>query len=131
MSSLLVENWKASFYIIPLLITYLVYRFEYRRRHDRKRAIHRSMAFSTLLYMMGTLYLIHAFFDSYFIGYILIGLIVFLGLILIMQWKYNNEVVLIKGVKILWRFCFLLFFTSYLSLLIYNLGQFIYKTFIS
>lgn len=130
MSSLLAENWKGILYIIPFLITYLVYRFEYRRKQDERRATHRSIAYSTLFYMMGTLYIIHIIFAEYFIGYILIGLIVLLAIILITQWKNNNEVILLKGIKILWRFCFLMFFTSYLSLLIYNLGVFIYKNFI-
>lgn len=130
MSSLFVENWKGLIYIIPFLITYLVYRFEYRKKGVKKRAAHRSITYSTLFYMLGTLSIVHAMFDSYFIGYILIGLILLLGLILIIQWKNYNEVILVKGIKIVWRICFLVFFISYLILLIYNLGKFIYETFI-
>lgn len=130
MSSLFVENWKGLFYIIPFLITYLIYRFEYRRKGVKKQSAHRSITYSTLFYILGTLSLIHAMFDSYFIGYILIIFILLLGLILIIQWKIYNEVILLKGIKIVWRFCFLVFFISYFVLLIYNLNGFIYKIFL-
>lgn len=130
MISLFVESLKVVIFLIPFLITYLVYRIVYSRTANERKAIHRSIAYSTLFYLIGTLYFIHAIFDKYFISYILIGFIALLGLILIIQWKNNNEVVLLKGIKTLWRFSFLLFLMSYLILIIYNLGAFIYKTFI-
>ncbi|HLR59346.1 MAG TPA: DUF3397 family protein [Pseudogracilibacillus sp.] len=130
MTSIFVENWKALLYGIPFLVTYLIYRFEYRKKGVKKIAAHQSITYSTLFYILGALYLIHKMFESYFIGYILIGLILLLGLILINQWKNDNEVILLKGIKKMWRYCFLVFFMSYFFLLIYHLGKFIYKTFI-
>lgn len=130
MTSIFVENWKAFLYAIPFLVTYLIYKFEYRRKGVQKIAAHQSITYSTLFYILGALYLIHKMFESYFIGNILIGLILLLGLILINQWKNDNEVILLKGIKKMWRFCFLVFSMSYFFFLIYHLSKFIYKTFI-
>src|SRR5699024_693881 len=75
------------------------------------------------------LFIIHSIFFSYFNVYILICFLLLLRFILILQWKYYNEVILLKGVKIVWRFSFLIFLASYLILIIFNLSKFIYKTY--
>lgn len=129
MSSLIFDNWQILFLLIPFLITYFIYRFVYIKKHDEKQAMQRAVNYSTIFYIIGVLYIIHYMFESYFIGYILIGLISLLGLILIKQWKNGEEVVLFKGIKVLWRLCFLLFLISYISLLLFQIVQFIYLNF--
>src|SRR5699024_7157283 len=129
MSDLLIENWEVIFYLIPFVLTYFIYRFSYHKQGNKQKAIYKTITLSTLFFIIGTLLIIHSMFGSYFIGYILFGFLLLLGFILILQWKYYNEVILLKGVKIVWRFSFLIFLASYLILIIFNLSKFIYKTY--
>src|SRR5699024_4186060 len=129
MSDLLIESWEVIFYLIPFVLTYFIYRFSYHKQGNKQKAIYITITLSTLFFIIGTLLIIHSMFGSYFIGYILIGFLLLLGFILILQWKYYNEVILLKGVKIVWRFSFLIFLASYLILIIFNLSKFIYKTY--
>lgn len=130
MLDLIVENWKVIYYIIPFFMTFLLYRIVYRRSFDEKKATLKSIAYSTIFYIIGVLNIIYGMFNNYFIGYILIIAIVILAIILINQWKNNNEVVLTKGLKSLWKLCFLFFFVSYLGLLLFKIGMFIYLEYI-
>src|SRR5690625_7192306 len=129
MSDLLIENWEVIFYLIPFVLTYYIYHCSYDKQGNKQKAIYKTITLSTLFFIIGTLLTIHSMFGSYFIGYILIGFLLVLGFILVLQWKYYNEVILLKGVKIVWRFSFLIFLASYLILIIFNLSKFIYKTY--
>lgn len=130
MSNLFFDGGKIVFYLFPFIITFIIYRFIYRKKQNVKKAMKKTITYSTLIYIISVLYLIRMLFGSYFIGYILIILISLLGLILVIQWKNGEEVLLWSGIKVLWRFCFLLFFMSYLSLLIYYFIQSIFLLFI-
>src|SRR5699024_4056511 len=129
MSDLLIENWEVIFYLIPFVLTYFIYRFSYHKQGNKQKAIYKTITLFTLFFIILTLLIIHSMFCIYFIGYILICFLLLLGFILILQWKYYNEVILLKGVKIVWRFSFLIFLASYLILIIFNLSKFIYKTY--
>src|SRR5699024_9424215 len=129
MSDLLIENWEVIFYLIPFVLTYFIYRFSYHKQVNKQKAIYKTITLFTFFFIIWTLLIIHSMFFSYFIGYILIVFMLLLGFILILQWKYYNEVILLKGVKIVWRFSFLIFLASYLILIIFNLSKFIYKTY--
>src|SRR5699024_8295822 len=129
MSDLLIENWEVIFYLIPFVLTYFIYRFSYHKQDNKQKAIYKTITLSTLFFIIGTLLIIHSMFGSYFIGYILIGFLLLLGFILIIQWKYYNEVILLKCVKIVWLFIFLILLASYIILIIFNLSKFIYKTY--
>src|SRR5699024_12333939 len=129
MSDLLIENWEVIFYLIPFVLTYFIYRFSYHKQGNKQKAIYKTITLSTIFFIIWILFIIYSMFGSYFIGYILIGFLLLLGFILILQWKYYNEVILLKGVKIVWRFSFLIFLASYLILIIFNLSKFIYKTY--
>src|SRR5699024_10188713 len=114
MSDLLIENWEVIVYLIPFVLTYFIYRFSYHKQGNKLNTIYKTITLSTLFFIIGTLLIIHSMYGSHFIGYILIGFLLLLGFILILQWKYYNEVILVKGVKIVWRFSFLIFLASYL-----------------
>src|SRR5690625_2617783 len=129
MSDLLIEDWEVIFYLIPFVLTYFIYRFSYHKQGNKQIEIYKTIILYKIFIILGTLLIIHLMFGSYFIGYILIGFLLLLGFILILQWKYYNEVILLKGVKIVWRFSFLIFLASYLILIIFNLSKFIYKTY--
>src|SRR5699024_12686778 len=118
--------WEVIFYLIPFVLTYFIYRFSYHKQGNKQKAIYKTITLSTLFFIIGTLLIIHYMFGSYFIGYILIGFLLLLGFILILRWKYYNEVILLKGVKIVWRVSFLIFLARYLILIIFNLSKCIY-----
>src|SRR5699024_5950440 len=114
---LLFGDFEFIFYLIHFVHNFFIYRFLYNKHGNNQKAIYKTIIFSTLFFIIGTLLIILSMFGSYFIGYILIGFLLLLGFILILQWKYYNEVILLKGVKIVWRFSFLIFLASYLILI--------------
>src|SRR5699024_6996443 len=116
-------------YLIPFVLTYFIYRFSYHKQGNKQKAIYKTITLSTLFFIIGTLLIIHSMFGSYFIGYILMSFLLLLVFILIFHCKYYNDVILLKGVKIVWLFSFLIFLVSYLILIIFNLSKFIYKTY--
>src|SRR5699024_11271045 len=114
-----IENWEVIFYLIPFVLTYFIYRFSYHKQGNKQKAIYKTITLSTLFFIIGTLLIIHSMFGSYFIGYILIGFLLLLGFILIFQWKYFNVVILLKGVKIIWRLYFLILFVCILLIIFF------------
>src|SRR5690625_2080977 len=100
MSDLLIENWEVIFYLIPFVLTYFIYRFSYHKQGNKQKAIYKTINLSTLFFIIVTLLIIHSIFGSYFIGYVLSGILLYLGFILIIKWKYYIEVIFIKYVKI-------------------------------
>jgi len=114
------------FIIIPILCTIVIYQIRFQLVKNNWRAIHTTVQLSALFYIAAVASLLKVLFDSYYIGSILIILIVVLAIILIFQWKKHTEVVLLKGLKILARLSFLVFGLCYVLLLIYWLVDYFY-----
>lgn len=130
MIGIILENWMYIGYIIPFLATYYTYKVSYMRSRNERIATHQSVYISTFFYVFGVMFIIKQMFGQYYFGFFLIGFIIFLSLVLIMQWKKNTEVLLFAGVKLVIRFSFLLFLAGYIGLILYNIGKAIYFNYI-
>src|SRR5699024_12763643 len=97
MNSTIIGLLKSAFYLIPFIITYLIFKYEYRKNQNKKISLQKSVNYSTVIYLMGVLYLFNEMFGSFFIGYILITFLIILSFILFMQITNNNYVIFIKS----------------------------------
>lgn len=130
MNSIIIGLFKSALYLIPFIITYLIFKYEYRKNQNKKISLQKSVNYSTVIYLMGVLYLFNEMFGSFFIGYLLIIFLIALSIILVLQMKNNNEVILIKGLKRLWKISFLIFLGAYVILLFSKLTMFIYQAYL-
>lgn len=130
MSSIMIGLFKGVLYLMPFIITYLIFRNKYRKNHNKKISLQKTIDYSTVIYLIGVLYLFNNMFGSYFIGYIIIVFLIVLSIILVLQLKYKNEVVLIKGLKGLWKLSFLIYLGIYVLLLFSKLAMYIYQVYI-
>jgi len=76
---------------------------------------------TAIFYIVADIILIKMILNVQVIGYTLIIIILILAFIIVAQWKKENEVSLIKGLRLMWRINFLLFVTLYIGLLVYEL----------
>lgn len=106
---------------IPTLLTILFYLLHFHFVQKKWKAVHFSVQYSAVFYIIADILLLEILFSTYFIGFALIMLISMLAMILIVQWKQNTEVILKNGLTILWRISFLIFSLGYCVLVIYQL----------
>src|SRR5690625_3462419 len=86
----------------PMLATWIFYYMGKKIYRHQWKAIHLSVNWTTLLYIISTFFILKIIFDQYFIGTGLILLIVILALIIIIQWKTKTEILFVRAIKQLW-----------------------------
>src|SRR5690625_4429870 len=111
---------------IPIFTTLIVYFIIYKITRHRWKAIHISVQWTAIFYIIAVTILLQKIFAYDFISIILISLILMLAIILIIQRNLHTEVLLGKGLKVLARFSFLLFGCIYILLIIYEIIDYIY-----
>lgn len=105
--------------IIPIFSTWLFYVIGKKFRKYEWKAFQFAVNWTTIFYLIATNILLYQIFEQQFIGITIIVMLFLLAIILIIQRKKRTEVVLWKGIKLLWRLCFLIFFVAYVLLIIY------------
>lgn len=111
----------AFFITIPILATTIIYMVQLKLGRTKKRALHTSVNWTTLLYIIAVEILLTVIFERSFIGYILIVFLSILAFIIIFQWKKYTEISLRKALRIHWRLSFLIFLFLYFVLLFMGL----------
>jgi|GEM_PF-1614436 len=109
------------FIIIPVAATIIVYFVNRYFLKNHWKAIHFTVQTTAIFYLVAVVLLLEKLFGQPIIGTVLIILIVILSIILIWQRKRKTEVVLLDGLKILLRICFLSFGLLYLLLISYEI----------
>lgn len=122
----LMDNLTLIFIVIPIFVTWLLYVSSYWISKIRWKSIHIAVQGSTIFYIIAVSILLENIIEQNLIGYIFIGLLIALSIILIVQWKINTEVILKKGLKVLARLSFLIFSTIYIALISYEIIQMVY-----
>lgn len=125
MKTQLIDNLPGILIIIPILTTIVLYQLSYRISKRRWIAVHLSVQWSTVFYIIAVTILLERLIHQNIIGYIIIGLLLLLSAILIVQRKKKTEVVLRDGLKVLSRISFLIFSSTYIVLISYELIQLI------
>lgn len=105
----------------PIIPTWLVYKIANKLVKQKWRALHITINWTTILYILATIVMLHILFEQYFIGIILGFILLLLAVIIIWQWKTRTEVLFKKAIKILWRLCFVIFLFTYFILAFYGI----------
>lgn len=105
--------------IIPIFSTWLFYIIGKKFQKYEWKAFRFAVNWTTIFYVIATNILLYQLFNQQFIGITVIVMLFLLAIILIIQRKKRTEVILWKGIKLLWRICFLIFFVVYILLIIY------------
>ncbi|WP_373895927.1 DUF3397 domain-containing protein [Virgibacillus sp. CBA3643] len=113
----------AFFITVPILATWIVYKISFKIYGHQWKAIHISVNWTTIFYIIAVLILVSNIFDQQFIGIMLILLLSMLAVIIILQWKMRTEVVFAKAFKTLWRLCFLIFSFLYICFVLIGIIQ--------
>jgi len=117
--------------VIPILLTYVSYKGIYVIRKKKWKAIHLSVQFTAIFYVIAVSIMIKVIFQLNVTSYIIIFHIAMLSILLIIQWKTKTEVILIDGLKLLFRLSFLIFFLPYIGFSIFMLFELFYSKFVS
>lgn len=117
--------------IIPILLTYVTYKVIYLVYKKKWKAIHLSVQYTAIFYVIAVTIMINVLFQLNVASYMIIFHIALLSILLIIQWKTKTEVMLFDGLKLLFRLSFLIFFLSYIGFSIFMLVDLFYSKFVS
>ncbi|MFB4167600.1 DUF3397 domain-containing protein [Virgibacillus sp. JSM 102003] len=110
----------------PILATWVVYLISVKMYRHKWKAIHNTVNWTTLLYIIAVGTLVKEIFGISFFGIILVILISIYTIIVVAHWKIYTEVIFTKAFKMFWRICFLLFFILYICLVLIGIYLRIY-----
>lgn len=113
------ELFNLTLIIIPVFSTILLYQLHKKIKKSSWKALHFSAQVSSLFYIAAVTSLLYVLFEISVIGKLLILFLIILSIMLILQWKKDTEVSLLKALKILLRISFLSFGLLYVLLIVY------------
>ncbi|WP_053219772.1 DUF3397 family protein [Virgibacillus senegalensis] len=113
--------WLFAFCLtLPAVVSWLVYFIARKIRKNRLKALHVSVNYTTLLYILSVGVILHHLYETNYFGYIALFLLVLLSVFIIVQFKQRGEVLFRIAWRKYWRLNFLLFSLLYLLLVIYG-----------
>src|SRR5699024_8392710 len=121
MKKFLIDNMLYMLVAWPVVLSIIIYFLGVRLTKSKWKSIHKMVELTAVSYIIEDIVLIQHIFNVQVIGYTVIIIILILAIIIIRQWKKENEVSLIKGLRLMWRIIFPFFFALYIALLIYKL----------
>ncbi len=123
----LINTYLLLFFIgFPIGATLLLYVISTLFYKNRWKAIHLAVQGSAIFYVIAVIILLEKLILTPIIGYTTIFIILLLAIILIIQWKTKTDVVLMNGIKVCARICFLFFGFIYILLISYEVFLNIY-----
>lgn len=119
---ILIVGYIITFFIVfPFVFTALIYYINKMLGVHPLKAFHRSMAWSTILYIVAVIQMLSLSFERLFIGGIICLFILSLAVIMIVQHRRGVDIHLKTASRIVWRICFLLFVGLYMILVLYGI----------
>lgn len=113
----------ATLVTLPLVGYLLMFIFSKQFTKNHKRSVQRAIDFSTLLLIISNHFLIVVIWGKSFLWLILLILITLAIIFVLYHWKVRQEIEYTRVFKGYWRMNFLLFFFSYVVLIIYGIVQ--------
>jgi hypothetical protein len=113
----------ATLVTLPLVGYLLMFIFSKQLTKNHKRSVQRAIDFSTLLFIISNHFLIVVIWGKSFLWLILLILITLAIIFVLYHWKVRQEIEYTRVFKGYWRMNFLLFFSSYVVLIIYGIIQ--------
>jgi Protein of unknown function (DUF3397) len=112
---------------LPIFSTIVVYYILKYIYGNPIRAFHKAINWTTVLYILAVNTMLTYLFESFFIGYIFVVMLLILTFLIVNQWKKNIEIDYGRAFKLLWRLSFLLYFILYIILVVYGIIEHIQK----
>lgn len=113
-----------SFFIAtPLAATILIYGVSKAIQGNPWKAVHHSVNWSTMLYLIAVPLLLKMIAGYSLIGPMVLVILLIMATLIIYQWKYSQDINFIKAVKILWKILFLLLLIAYILLVLIGIIQ--------
>ncbi|MEH7177282.1 DUF3397 domain-containing protein [Neobacillus vireti] len=109
------------FLTIPLLgflIIYIIYKLITK---NTKKSFHKALDYSTVLFIFAVHFLLITIWEKSFFWLIFLVLIIIAMVFVLINWKVKGEIEFTKVFKGFWRFNFLVFFLTYISLMIFGI----------
>jgi hypothetical protein len=113
----------ATLVTLPLIGYLLMFIFSKQLTKNHKRSVQRAIDFSTFLLIISNHFLIVVIWGKSFLWLILLVLITLAIVFVLYHWKVRQEIEYTRVFKGYWRMNFLLFFFSYVVLIIYGVVQ--------
>jgi hypothetical protein len=113
----------ATLVTLPLVGYLLMFIFSKQLTKNHKRSVQRAIDFSTFLFIISNHFLIMVIWGKSFLWLILLILIALAIIFVLYHWKVRQEIEYTRVFKGYWRMNFLLFFLSYVALIIYGIVQ--------
>ncbi|WP_404331407.1 DUF3397 domain-containing protein [Mesobacillus maritimus] len=113
----------ATLVTLPLVGYLLMFIFSKQLTKNHKRSVQRAIDFSTLLLIISNHFLIVVIWGKSYLWLILLILIILAIIFVLYHWKVRQEIEYTRVFKGYWRMNFLLFFFSYVVLIIYGIVQ--------
>jgi len=113
----------ATLVTLPLVGYLLMFIFSKQLTKNHKRSVQRAIDFSTLLLIISNHFLIVVIWGKSFLWLIFLVLITLALIFVLYHWKVRQEIDYTRVFKGYWRMNFLLFFCSYVVLILYGIVQ--------
>lgn len=109
------------FFTMPLLGFIIIYYLYKMITKNSRKSFHKALDYSTIFFVMAVHFLTITIWGKSFFGIILLIMIFIAMVFVVVHWKMNGEIIFNKVFKGFWRFNFLLFFITYLTLTVFGL----------
>ncbi|WP_312469187.1 DUF3397 domain-containing protein [Neobacillus sp.] len=113
------------FFTLPFTGSILVYFFIKLMTKNTRKSMYKALDYTTILYIISVHFLIVTIWGKSLFWLIILIMILIAMMFVLVHWKVKEEIVLKKVMKGFWRFNFIVFFLTYISLTFYGL---IYRT---
>ncbi|CAH2713365.1 hypothetical protein BACCIP111895_00500 [Neobacillus rhizosphaerae] len=113
------------FFTLPFTGSILVYFFIKLMTKNTRKSIHKALDYTTILYIISVHFLIVTIWGKSLFWLIILIMILIAMMFVLVHWKVKEEIDLKKVMKGFWRFNFIVFFLTYISLTLYGI---IYRT---
>jgi hypothetical protein len=119
--SAVISSIIATFVTIPFLGYIIVFVISKLVTKKHRKSVQIAIDVTTLLFLIAIHYFILAIWGQSFLWLILLFLIFIAIIFVLMHWKINHDIILVKVFKGYWRLNFLVFGFIYFILLLYGL----------
>jgi hypothetical protein len=113
------------FFTLPFTGSILVYFFIKLMTKNTRKSMHKALDYTTVLYIISVHFLIVTIWGKSLFWLIILIMILIAMMFVLVHWKVKEEIVLKKVMKGFWRFNFVVFLLTYISLTFYGI---IYRT---
>ncbi|SET85621.1 Protein of unknown function [Salinibacillus kushneri] len=108
---------------VPFIVFILCYFIMKKITQDDRRAVRVSADVTTFFLVMSVHFCYQMNLEVMVFGWIVVFLLLFLALFIFLQWKFQEEIILITALKRFWRFSFFIMNILYLVGIVFGIIQ--------